>query len=64
MGREQAFLLGLLIGALLGAVSIGALVNLATKNFARVEWCERIAKSSAPQTFAECIPDEHEVPKP
>jgi len=64
VSRDQAFWLGMMCGAMIAAPSVGWLVNMATDNYARVEWCERIAKSSAPLTFAECVPQQYEVPKP
>lgn len=62
--RTGIFALGLIIGATLGAALFGTVVSGVTSYQMTHTWCERIAKSSAPQTFAECLPPTAEVSKP
>lgn len=62
--RTGIFGLGLIIGAILGAALFGTIVSGVTSYQMTQAWCERIAKSSAPQTFTECLPPTAEVAKP
>jgi hypothetical protein len=54
----------LAIGLLLGGTIVGTITSNVTIYQQRLVWCERIAKSSSPQTFAECLPPPSEVAKP
>jgi hypothetical protein len=53
----------LAIGLLLGGTIVGTITSNVTIYQQTLAWCERIAKSSVPQTFAECLPPTAEVPK-
>ena len=55
---NTGFLIGVVVTALV-AMFIGAVIMHDTK----AKWCQRIKNSSMPVTFAECVPDNTEVPK-
>lgn len=63
MERTTAFVFGLVIGGLLGAVVVGYLAASASASLRDATWCSRIAKSQMPTTFAECLPLDAEVAK-
>ncbi len=61
---EIRVVLFLVIGLLLGGTIMGTITSHATIYQQTLAWCERIANSSAPYTFAECLPSTAEVAKP
>jgi hypothetical protein len=61
---EIRVVLFLVIGLLLGGTIMGTITSNATIYQQTLAWCERIAKSSAPYTFAECLQSTAEVSKP
>ena len=54
----------LVVGLLLGGTIVGTITSHSTIYRQTLAWCERIANSSAPYTFAECLPSTAEVAKP
>lgn len=64
MSTENRVVFFLVVGLLLGGTIVGTITSNVTIYQQTLVWCERIAKSSAPQTFAECLPPTVEVSKP
>ena len=64
MSTENRAVFLLVVGLLLGGTIVGTITSNVTIYQQTVAWCERIAKSSTPQTFAECLPPTAEVAKP
>ena len=64
MRTENSAVFFLVVGLLLGGTIVGTITSNVTIYQQTLAWCERIAKSSAPYTFAECLPPTAEVAKP
>ena len=63
MRTENSAVFFLAVGLLLGGTIVGTITSNVTIYQQTLAWCERIAQSSTPHTFAECLPPTAEVAK-